>query len=269
MIYKPEGYTQPADRLEELFYAKERGYPVGGTVTRVTWIDGSPVWELDLDGAAGLVPSSETGLDDPGLMPRYVGQKVNVIIKGIDRETGTAACSRREAVADALEKFFAEAKEGMVIPAVVKAVLPRDRSSGLPERLVVDVGGGVLAEVLRKDATLSKAARLAELYPPGKAVRVRLLQADRQTGKIRVSMLPEGDPWEKFDARRGDFLAGRVVRQAGDIVFLEVRPGIVGIAQAPLRGTLRRGDTVPVMVTVFDRAAKKLHLKIRGGRLAR
>ncbi|BAF60660.1 hypothetical RNA-binding protein [Pelotomaculum thermopropionicum SI] len=269
MLFKPEGFTQPVDRLEELFFAKERGYPVEGTVSRVTWVDERPVWELDLDGATGLVPASETGLDDVSLMPRYVGQKVNVIVKGIDRQAGIVACSRREAVANALEKFFDEVKEGMVIPAAIKAVLPRDEVSGLPERLVVDVGGGVLAEVPRRDATLSRVARLSELYPPGKPVAVKVIQADRQTGKIRVSLVPEADPWEGFDAKRGDFLAGKVVRQSGKIVFLEVRPGVTGIAQAPLRGVLRKGDTVPVMVTVFDRAAKKLHLKIRGGKLAR
>jgi len=269
VLFRPEGFTQTTDRWEELFYAKKRGYPVEGTVSRVTWVDERPVWELDLDGATGLVPASETGLEDVSLMPRYVGQKVNVIVKGIDREAGIVACSRREAVANALERFFAEVKEGMTIPAVVKAVLPRDEVSGLPERLVVDVGGGVLTEVPRRDATASRVARLGDLYPPGKPVVVKLVQADRQTGKIRVSMVLEADPWETFEAKRGDFLAGKVVKQADKIVFLEVRPGVTGIAQAPLRGTLRRGDTVPVMVTVFDRSAKKLHLKIRGRKLAR
>jgi small subunit ribosomal protein S1 len=44
------------------------------------------VRELDLDGVKGVVPFSETGLKDQGLMLRFVGQVVRVKVAGLDRE---------------------------------------------------------------------------------------------------------------------------------------------------------------------------------------
>lgn len=267
MIFRPEGFEITADRWEQLHDAYERGYPVEGRVVRVTWEDDRPVWELDMgEGIKGLVPSSETGLGENGLMKRFVGQRVFVKVKGFDKENRIVALSRREAIADAEERFFAEAKEGMKIPVVVKAILSRDNEKG--ERLLVDVGGGVTVEVPRKQATRSLVARLGELYRPGMAAEATVLQVDKQTRTIRVSLLDDGDPWDSFDAKRGDFLAGRVVGIRGDVVLLEVKPGITGIANLPLRGRLRRGDIVPVTVNTFNREEKKLRLRIRGGKLA-
>jgi len=259
-----------SDRFEELFYFKERMLPVEAEIFRVTWVDGAPVWELDLrDGVRGLVPADETGLPDPALMQRYVGQKVRVLIKGINREAGLAACSRREAEQLAQRRFFERAKEGDAVPGVVRAVLPK--GEGAPERVVVELAGGaVTVEVPRKDATLSQALRLVDIFAPGQEVQCRITHYDPSAGTARVSLLPETDPWQTFpEARRGDVLACRVVRQAAGIVFLEARPGVVGIAAVPIRGELRRGDVVAAAVTKFDRAARKLRLRLRGAPIRR
>lgn len=270
-MFKPEGFTITADRWEQLYDAMERGYAVEGLITRVTWVDERPVWELDLgSGIRGLVPSSETGLQDSKLMVRFIGQKVLVKINGLDKNaennTKMAACSRKDAIADATERFFQTVKMGMEIPVVVKAILPRNDAK--PERLQVDVGGGILVEVERKRATRSLIHRLIEIYQPGATVKAWVTQADPQTGAIRVSLIDKADPWESFDVRRGDFLAGHVVGFRGDVILLEIKPGITGIANPPLRGRLRKGDVVPVAVSSFDRDQKKLRLRIKGGKLA-
>jgi small subunit ribosomal protein S1 len=271
-IPKPEGFEVVADRWEYLYYAKEHGVPVEAVVEKVTWPENldTAVWELDLGGGIkGVVPASETGLADASLVPRFVGQKVMVKIKGLDRENGVAACSRREAIADAQERLFQALKEGLVIDAVVKAVLPPDPANNKPASLVVDAGGGVLVEVPRKLATRSRAHRLNELFRPGQAVKAKVVHVDPQAGAIRLSLVDaEPDPWDGLVYKRGDVVAGAVVGQAEKVVFLEVKPGVVGIAPPPLRGVLRRGDRVAAVVTSFDREKKKLHLRLRGGRLA-
>lgn len=269
-IPKPEGFEITADRWEYLWSAKERGIPVEAVVEKVTWPENldTAVWEISLgDSIKGVVPSSETGLADTGLMTRFAGQKVLVKIKGLDRESRIAACSRREVIADAQEKLFAVLKPDMVIDAVVKAVMPPDPVNGRPSSLILDIGGGVLAEVPRKQATRSY-ARLNDLFQPGQVVKAKVLQVDQQTSTIRVSLAEaEVDPWEGANYKRGEIISGRVIN-VKDVVFVEVAPGLVGIAGLSLRGRLRRGDRVACRVSSFDREKKKLHLQLRGRRLA-
>ncbi|ABO49383.1 RNA binding S1 domain protein [Desulforamulus reducens MI-1] len=270
MMYKPEGYVITADRWEQLHNARERKAAVEAVVDRVTWVSEIPVWMLDMgDGIIGMVPFGETGLDSKETMVRFVGQRIFVKVKGFDKDSKIVGCSRSEVIADAREMFYKKVKEGELVPAVVKAVLARTDEK--PERLQVDVGGGFYVEVPRKDATRSQVLRLDELFPSGTSVRARVIQVDAENNRIRISLYDPQDPWETFDARRGDFLSGRVVKVVDDpikLVFLEVKPGIVGIANLPQRGRLRKGDVVPVAVTMFSREKKKLHLRIKGARLA-
>ncbi|WP_027716944.1 RNA-binding protein S1 [Desulfovirgula thermocuniculi] len=269
-MLKPEGFVQQADPFEFLFFAKERGLILEAQVEKVSYPDtlAGPVWEVsfpELPGVTGVVPASESGLDDKALMARFVGQRIFVKVKGLDRENRVAACSRREALADARERVLASLEEGQVVDAVVRAVLPRDPVSGRPARLVLDVGGGLMAEVPRARATRSEVARLGDLFKPGQAVKAKVLAVNRQAGEVRVSVVDaEPDPWGGLVYRRGEVVAGTVVRQAPGVLFVEVRPGVVGIAPPPLKGSLRRGQRVACVVSNFDPARRKLHLRVRG-----
>ncbi|MGO0122222.1 hypothetical protein [Desulfothermobacter acidiphilus] len=270
-MVRPEGYTQPVDVWESLHLAKERGLVLEAQVEKVSYPErlDTCVWELSFPehpGVTGIVPFSESGLEDKALMNRLVGQRVFVAVKGLDRENGVVACSRSAALDALRERVFATLQEGQLIDCVVKAVLPRDRANGLPERLLVDVGGGVLAEVPRSKATRSLAASLRELYRPGQAVRARVLSVDREKGEVKVSLVDaEPDPWQGLVFRRGEVVAGTVVQVVPEkaLVFVEVRPGVVGIAPPPLRGELRRGDRASCAVASFDPQAKKLRLRVR------
>ena len=264
-VLKPEGFIQEQERWEYLHFAKRRGLTVPAAVEKVTFPDNldTAVWELDLGGGVkGIVPASESGLDEQSLMLHFVGQQIAVKIINLDRENGIAACSRRKAVAEAAEKLFAALKPDMVIGVMVKAVIPRTDEK--PDRLIVDAGGGVLVELTRSQATKNQTARLTELFRPGRPAKAKVVQVDAQTGAIRLNMADlESDPWAG-QYKRGDMVAGTVLAQQGGMVFVEVKPGLMGIASAPLRGWLRRGERVAAMVTMFDPAAKKLHLQLRG-----
>jgi small subunit ribosomal protein S1 len=270
---KPEGYQLPADPRDVLHQARETGRAMDAVVTRVTYLESGPVWEISfpgLDGARGLVPRSEMDVPD-ALVNRMVGQAIRVKVRGVDRESGLAACSRREAVADAAERLLGSVKEGQVLECLVRAVLPA--SDGRPPRLVVDAGGGYLVEIPRRDAQVSESVPLSAQYRPGQPVRATVKRVDPQTGTLELSVKAANpDPWAGCpEYKRGDIVAGRVAavarNKAGSrFVFVEAEgsPGVIGIAPVPLRGTLRRGDRVSCAVASFSRENRKLHLRIRG-----
>ncbi|RPF42008.1 small subunit ribosomal protein S1 [Thermodesulfitimonas autotrophica] len=254
------------DPMEVLFQAKERGVTLEALVGGLDFPDGTPTWVLtfpDLDGVRGLVPASEAGVPKE-LMPRFVGQEIRVKVKGIDRENGLAACSAREAMAEAAERVLPKlaGDPERVWEATVRCVVPGD-----PPKLLVDIGGA-LAEVPRREALVSLVKTLSEQYPPGSRVRVMATRVDPQTGLVEASVrkaLP--DPWERVDFRRGQFISGTVVRTDGaKHVFVEpdLAPGVLGLAPYPLVGEVSRGDRVTCAVASFDRGSRKLRLRLRG-----
>jgi len=259
-LLKPEGFEYRGGVMDRLYDAMQRESVIEARIVRVTYVDDRPVWELDLDVVRGLVPSSETGLgeDTNSLMQRFTGQMVFVKVKSIDKDSGIAACSRREAIADARERLFETLQAGQKIDAVVKVVKPK--------RLLVDIGGGVLVDVPRAAATRSSAFRLYELFRPGQPVSVTVKALDKQTDTISVTMLNGTDPWEKApEFKRGDEVAGVVVGLRTNFVLVEVMSsqGLIGLSPPPLRGNLRRGDKVRCMVANFNRKDKKLSLRLR------
>lgn len=267
-MMKPEGYRPVTDYWEALFTAKERGTVLTARVAALDYPNDLPTWVLafdDFDGVRGLVPASETDLPDPGLMRRFVGQIVNVKIKGLDKDNKLVACSRRDAVAEAREKLsFAE---GQALECTVRAVL--GRGNGKPARLLVDVGGGLLVEIPRQHAALRLSQPLSKQFRSGETVTVKVTAINNGLPTLSLRAA-RPDPWEYADFRRGAFISGTVnaVRESKDgrIVFIEpdLVPGILGIAPFPLEGEVRPGDRVSCVVASFSREKRKLRLRLRG-----
>lgn len=268
--YAPEGFAPAPDPWEVLFQAKERGMTIDALVVAVDYPDNIPTWVLtffDFQGVKGLVPAGESGLPDKSLMPRFVGQAIRVKVKGLDRENNLAACSRREAVAEAAAGLLPRLAENpdIVLDSVVRCIVPGQ--NGAPPKLLVDIGGGVLAEVTRSQALIQLTKPLGAQYAPGQQVKVKITRVDPQAGRIEASVrkaLP--DPWERADFKRGQFLSGTVDRTDGRHVWVEpdLAPGVLGLAPYPVVGSVERGDRVSCAVASFDRAAKKLRLRLRG-----
>lgn len=271
-MLKPESYQVAVDPWEMLFQAKERGTVLTARVGALDYPDGVPTWVLafpNLDGARGLVPASEAGVDK-SLMRRFVGQDIRVKVKGLDRDSGLVACSRREAVEEARTRL--NVRVGQVLECSVRAILPRDRESGKPPRLLVDIGGGVVVEIPEARASLRLSQALNRQYRIGEAVKARVQAVDADGLPVLSLREVRPDPWERADFRRGSIIAGTVyaVRETragtGRIVYVEpdLTPGILGIAPVPLVGEVKPGDRVTCAVATFDRDTRKLRLRLRG-----
>jgi small subunit ribosomal protein S1 len=117
--------------------------------------------------------------------------------------------------------------------------------------------------VPRGAATIRQGERLERLFRPGRQAKAKVIQLDRQTDAIRVSLAAvEEDPWAANSYNRGDIIAATVVRQENGILYLETRSGLIGIASPPLRGRLVRGQKVAAAVKTYSAEQHKLHLEL-------
>ncbi|MTI85626.1 MAG: 30S ribosomal protein S1 [Firmicutes bacterium] len=258
MFIRPEGFKSAAEAggLDVLYTAWERGMVIEAEVLRVTEVGDELCWELELDGARGLVPFIESGLDFPRQMDQFTGTQVFVKVKGIDRESGLAALSRKDALAEMRKAVMERLVPGQVVDAVVRGVGKN--------KVYLDVGGGVIGEMPRRVATLSQIPRsLRIVFSLGQQLRVKVMEIDSEQDKIFVSrtdLLP--DPWDSIDFKRRDRISGTVVRVHEDKAFVEFKEGIVALANFSLLDNISPGDRVRGVVTKFDRENKLLRLKL-------
>lgn len=269
-MLKPEVFQISNDPWEIVFQLKERNKALTGYVVGLEYPGDIPTWVLSfegLEGIKGLVPVNEAGVDK-SVMPQFVGQQVRVKIKGFDKENGIIACSRKEAVLDALEQI--NFTEGQIIDVAVRGFLGRDQQTGRPPRLLVDIGGGVLVEIPRSLAARSLTKPLREQYAVGKTIKAKVIKIENGLPVLSVREAYP-DPWEKADYKRGAFISGRVFRVGNSktgqkLIWIEpdMTPGILGIANYPFVGDVKVGDRVNCAVASFNKEEKKLRLRLRG-----
>lgn len=244
---------------EMLFQLSRVGRPIAGrigAVERLETLD-STAWVVvfpEYPGFRGLVPESESRVDVV-IMNAMVGQKIQVVVKGVDHEAGTVACSRKEAV----DKFFHQVMEriqpNQVIGATTVAVVTRDERPVL----VLDIGQGVLCEVPRSKASVKYTIPMREQYRPGQTVQAKVISVDPLELSIRAA---RPDPWQQTVFRRRSLISGTIYRVDNNLVFVEpdLAPGILGLAPVPLMGDVSRGMRVSCRVRFFDPEQRKLHL---------
>lgn len=257
MNIRPEGYRHTADVWEVLYQLKERKIPLTAQIGAIDYAEDKVMWVLafpDYPGITGLVPETETGLPT-NLINRFVGMEIKVIIAGLDRENNIAACSRKEVVEAAEQQLKENLSAGDIIPVTVKAIITKERIA----TLVVDIGGGVLADVPRSQAVIRRSASLREQYSIGQTVPAMVASVEPLLVSIRAA---RPNPWSLADYKRGQFISGTVYRIVNGHVFVEpdLTPGVLGLAPLPLLGDVQKGYRVSCKVRYFSAGQKKLHL---------
>lgn len=256
---KPEGFdleSKPSG-LDKLYNAWQGNLFLEVEVSRVTVVDGERCWEIDMDGAKGLIPFGESGLQNENQMSQYPGMRIYAKVVEIDPDNSLAALSRKIALDEMRDLVLSGLEVGQTVDGIIKGVGKRTA--------YVDIGGGVTAEMPFEHGTRSQlTATLRRVFSMGEQVQVQVVDLDKAGGKITVSrtaLLP--DPWARAGYQRRDIVAGTVARVVDDMVFVEIKEGLVALAPAPTHNSVSPGDRVQAMVVKFDRANKKLHLRIR------
>ena len=188
------------------------------------------------------------------------------------RDSGqTLVVSRRKQLEEE-QRASADAVRQSIVPG---AVLSGRVASVFDYGAFIELGGGIQGLLHVSDMSWSRVPSAHAVVAVGDDITVKVLRVDEATGKISLgSKQLLDDPWSTAAARFevGQVRTGRVTRIAEFGAFVELEPGIEGLAHAstfPPTGR-RRGwaDAVPPGTTAafeivsIDAAQKRIGLKI-------
>jgi small subunit ribosomal protein S1 len=139
--------------------------------------------------------------------------------------------SRRKHLEEQQRAGAAEVRKSLV-PG---AVLPGRVASVLEFGAFVDLGGGIQGLLHVSDMSWSRSTNPNEIVAPGDQITVKVLRVDDATQKISLGLKQLlDDPWATVGTTYevGQVRTGRVTRVAEFGAFVELEPGIEGLAHA-------------------------------------
>jgi small subunit ribosomal protein S1 len=139
----------------------------------------------------------------------------------------------------------------------------------------VDLGGGIQGLLHVSDMSWSRGTTPGALVAAGDQITVKVLRVDEATGKISLGLKQlQDDPWSTVSTTItvGDVRSGRVTRLADFGAFVELAPGIEGLAHASTFPPTGRaggwanvvpvGSTAAFEVLSIDPAQKRIGLAV-------
>jgi len=170
------------------------------------------------------------------------------------------------------QRASAAAVRASIVPG---AVLPGRVVSVLDYGAFVDLGGGIQGLLHVSDMSWSRDTTPGAVVAPGDQITVKVLRVDEGTDKISLGLKQlQNDPWNAVSTTYavGQVRSGRVTRVADFGAFVELEPGIEGLAHAStFPPTGRAGGwtkSVPVGTTgafeilTIDLAQKRIGLAL-------
>jgi small subunit ribosomal protein S1 len=148
------------------------------------------------------------------------------------RDGGKSIVVSRRKQLEEEQQASADAVRKSIVPG---AVLPGRVVSVLDFGAFVDLGGGIQGLLHVSDMSWSRAATPGAVVAAGDQITVKVLRVDEGTGKISLGLKQlQDDPWSTVATtyQVGQVHTGRVTRVAEFGAFVELAPGIEGLAHA-------------------------------------
>lgn len=162
-----------------------------------------------------------------------------------------------------------EVRKSIVPGAVLKGRV----ASVLDFGAFVDFGGGIQGLLHVSEMSWARITSPAAMVAPGDQITVKILRVDEATGKISLGLKQlQDDPWVAVTSAYevGQVRTGQVSRIADFGAFVELEPGVEGLAHAstfppsgPAGGwskTISVGETSDFEVLSIDAAQKRIGL---------
>ena len=209
-------------QLDEAYRA---GLPVEGRVEKS--IKGG--FEVRVGGQRAFCPISQIDTaftEDPSI---HEGQAYTFRIIEF-RDDGKNLVVSRRAILEEEQREIAEEIRRTIVPG---ADLPGRVVSVRPYGAFVDLGGGIQGLLHVSEMGWSRISNPATVVQPGDEIKVRILDVDDEKGKISLGLKQlQADPWDTAadTYEPGQQLMGTVTRVAEFGAFVELEPGIEGLA---------------------------------------
>jgi small subunit ribosomal protein S1 len=251
----------------ELQNAFEAGVAVEGKVAGV--IKGG--YEVRIARERAFCPLSQIDIvrtADPAV---HVGKTYAFRVTEYKDGGKSIVVSRRKQLEEEQQASATAVRES-IVPG---AVLPGRVVSVLDYGAFVDLGGGIQGLLHVSDMSWSRGTTPGAVVAAGDQITVKVLRVDEASGKISLGLKQlQDDPWSTVGTtiKVGDVRSGRVTRLADFGAFVELAPGIEGLAHAStFPPTGQRGgwtNVVPVGTTAafevlsIDPAQKRIGLAL-------
>jgi len=267
-VYISERQAYLSKRYGEL----ERAYKTGASVSGVILDEvGEAGYNVSLGGIRAFLPASHLGKGISTKIERLKGKDLEFRIIEFSRRNRNIVVSRREFLKELEEKerdaLFASLTPGTVVEGTVKSVVDFG--------VFVDVGGhdGLVhrTEICWKDVPVPPPDKFA----PGQKVQVMVLEADREEGRISLSMKRlRPDPWQGIAERYPPKarVKGKVVSVTDFGAFVELEEDVEGLVHISElswttpkhpKDVVTEGDEVEVVVLAVDADRKRISLSLR------
>jgi len=173
--------------------------------------------------------------------------------------------SRRALLEEEQRASAADVRRSIVAGAVMTGRVTSVREFGA----FVDLGGGVQGLLHVSEMAWSRVADISQLIKPGEEITVKVLQVDEHKQKISLGLKQlTADPWSRVQTAYevGQVRTGRVTRLAEFGAFVELEPGIEGLAHASTFDPMGRSENwsahvSPGMTAEFEIVAIDLEKK--------
>lgn len=249
-----------ARQLEDAFHS---GLPVEGRVESV--VKGG--YEVRIAGQRGFCPFSQIDTlrtADPAV---HVGKVYTFRITEFKESGRNLVVSRRTLLEAEQRETADEVKKSLVVGAVLTGRVASVREFGA----FIDLGGGVQGLLHVSEMGWSRIADPSMVMQPGDEITVKVLQIDDAKGKISLGLKQlMADPWSQVAATYevGQVFSGRVTRVTEFGAFVELEPGVEGLAHlstfAPTgraqgwKASVTPGMTAPFEILTIDLEKKRI-----------
>jgi small subunit ribosomal protein S1 len=213
-----------ARQLEDAFQA---GLPVEGKVERA--VKGG--YEVRIARQRAFCPISQIDTlrnTDPS---EHEGRVYEFRIIEYKEGGKNLIVSRRALLEEAQRASAGEIRRSIVAGAVMTGRVTSVREFGA----FVDLGAGVQGLLHVSEMGWSRVSDTSQVVKPGEEITVKVLRVDDATQKISLGLKQlTDDPWSKVHATYevGQVVTGRVTRLAEFGAFVELEPGVEGLAHA-------------------------------------
>jgi small subunit ribosomal protein S1 len=227
-------------QLEDAFRA---GLPVEGKVERE--VKGG--YEVRIARQRAFCPFSQIDIVrmDPS---EYVGRVYEFRITEYSEGGKNLVVSRRALLQDAQQASADQARQSIVVGAVLTGRVVSVRDFGA----FVDLGGGVQGLLHVSEMGWSRVSDASQILKPGEEITVKVLRIDDDKRKISLGLKQlSADPWSSVAATYevGQTLSGRVTRVADFGAFVELEPGVEGLAHSSTFAPTGRSDGWNTQIT--------------------